>query len=58
LAESVQVGVRQMPPTQTLLVQSVPVVQESPGLQGLQTPPPQSVEDSVPFFTPSLHVGL
>jgi hypothetical protein len=58
LAESVQFGARQIPVRQTLEEQSVPVVQESPGLQGLQIPPPQSVEDSEPFFTPSLHVGL
>jgi hypothetical protein len=47
LALSEQVGVVQRPPLQSVLVQSVPVVQVLPGPQRLQlVAPPQSTSDS------------
>lgn len=39
------------------LVQSLAARQASPFAHGVQVPPPQSMSDSAPFFTPSVQVG-
>jgi hypothetical protein len=53
-----QLGPWQICPEQTPLWQSLGAVQLCPGGQsGHVVPPPQSTPLSLPFFTPSLHVG-
>jgi hypothetical protein len=47
----------QAPETQFRLVQSVAARQSNPPPHGAQTGPPQSMSDSSPLVTASVHVG-
>src|SRR4051812_5156746 len=50
-------GVTQTPPEQLPLVQSAALPQALPSAHLAQVAPPQSMSDSVPFFTASEQVG-
>jgi hypothetical protein len=47
-----------MPPVQAPWMQSVPVMHVLPSGQAWGQPPPQSTPASMPFFAPSVQVGI
>jgi len=63
LTKSVQAGTLHLPPLQTPLVQSEETLQSLPSTHlvaqvgDVEATPPQSTSVSVPFFTPSMHLG-